>query len=496
MIPAAFVPLAMLPLTANGKVDRRALPGAEPALAGGAGGRAPRTPAEELLAGSGRELLGVERVGSDDDFFALGGHSLLATRVVLARVRDALRVELPLRALFEAPTVAALARRDRRGRRAAPAAPPVRRCRARPAGAAALLRPAAASGSSTSWSRGRRLQHLPAPCDLRGALTSRRWRRPRRDRPPPRGAAHRLPAEGGEPVQVAAARRRPAAAWSTSRRCPPRRRRARRRGWPARRRRAPLRPRPRAAAARGARSRLGGRRARCCSLTLHHIVADGWSLGVLVARAGGALRGFAAGLPAAAAGAADPVRRLRRLAARSWLAGEVLAAQLACWRERLAGAPPVLELPADRPRPPLRSARRRQAAGAAGRARRRPASGSPGAQGATLFMALLAAFQALLARYTGAGGPRRRHAVANRGRAEIEGLIGFFVNTLVLRADLARRPRLPRAAGAGARGRRSAPTPTRTSRSSGWSRSCSRSATWAATRSSRSSSPSRAAAAR
>ena len=106
MVPAAFVVLDALPVTANGKLDRRALPA--PVWGAGAGFAAPRTPVEEALAAIWSQLLGVARVGREDSFFALGGHSLLATQMV-SRVREALGVELPLRALFERPKLADLA---------------------------------------------------------------------------------------------------------------------------------------------------------------------------------------------------------------------------------------------------------------------------------------------------------------------------------------------------------------------------------------------------
>jgi len=111
MVPAAFIPLAALPLTSNGKVDRRWLAERGPVpdiSAGGAARIVPRTAVEELLAGIFAAVLGIETVGAEADFFALGGHSLLATQLV-SRVRSAFRVELPLRAIFEHPTVAGLA---------------------------------------------------------------------------------------------------------------------------------------------------------------------------------------------------------------------------------------------------------------------------------------------------------------------------------------------------------------------------------------------------
>ena len=109
MVPSYYMSLAALPQTPNGKLDRKALPEPEPDAITGAEYEAPRTPVEEVLAAIIAEVLGVSRVGRQDDFFALGGHSLLAMQVI-SRIREAFQVELPVRVLFESPTLAGLGR--------------------------------------------------------------------------------------------------------------------------------------------------------------------------------------------------------------------------------------------------------------------------------------------------------------------------------------------------------------------------------------------------
>jgi hypothetical protein len=184
--------------------------------------------------------------------------------------------------------------------------------------------------------------------------------------------------------------------------------------------------------------RLGAAEHAVCA-TLHHIASDGWSVGVL-------LREVGALYTAALAGVRSPLLPLAVQYAdfaawqRRWLAGEILEAELAHWRGKLAGVPPALDLPADRPRPPVPSragalhpfALPRELSSALAALCRR--------QGASLYMALLAAFDALLLRWTGESDLCVGVPIANRNRVEVEGLIGFFVNTLVLRADLSGDP--------------------------------------------------------
>ncbi len=204
-------------------------------------------------------------------------------------------------------------------------------------------------------------------------------------------------------------------------------------------------------------------------VTLHHIISDGWSTGVLVRE----LSAVYAGRELAPLGI-----QYGDFAAwqRAWLSGEVLEAQLNYWREQLAGGAAGAGV-GDGPArgPPVQSFRGRTTGS---RCRRR----WPGSwrelsrrEGVTLFMVLLAAFQVLLSRYSGQEDVVVGSPIANRQRTEVEGLIGFFVNTLVLRTKLSGDPSVKRAAGAGAGDVRWERTRTRTCRSRRWWRPCSRS---------------------
>ena len=436
MVPAAFVALPALPLTPNGKVDRRALPQPEWArIEAPTETAGPRNPTEELLVGLWAEMLGLEpgRVGVDDDFFALGGHSLLATRLV-SRIREDLRAEVPLQAVFEAPTPAGLARVVL-ALREGPEAPPIR---AVPRTGSLPL----SFAQERLWfldqlEPGSATYNIPAAMRLVGrldiaALAAGLQEIVRRHE----ALRTTFAAEGGRPVQCIGPPQAIALpeidlrGLSTDA------------GWQAAARlmaeesqrsfdlqRGPL--------LRVALLRLGPEE-HLLLLTLHHIVADGWSMGVFVREISSLYAAFAAGRPTDL-----PELPIQYADVTVWqhqrFGGEALAAQLAYWRRQLDGAA-MLELPADRSAPaargwqgaslPLTLPAQLKTALAAFAHRER----------ATLFMALLAGFQALLSRYAAQEDVAVGTAIANRNRAELEGLIGFFVNTLVLRTDLSGDP--------------------------------------------------------
>jgi amino acid adenylation domain-containing protein len=429
MVPSAFVALAALPLTPNGKLDRKALPEPEQAEAAEPqAGTAPRTPEEEMLAGLWAQLLGLSSVGVDDNFFALGGHSLLAARLV-ARIREALEIDLPLRALFEAPTVAGLAARLATARRAEAIPPLVPRERS---GEVPLSFAQERLWIVDQLSPGNAAYNMPLAVRLDGrldaAVLAQSFAKIVRRHETLRTTFQTV---AGRPVQVIA----PEAGFVLPRidlvGLPEEKRAAE-----AQRLLAVEAVRPfdlaQGPILRVLLLRLSEQE-HLCLVNMHHIASDGWSLGVLVREVGALYTSFAEGL-------ASPLPPLPvqyadfTLWQREWLQGEVLERQIEFWRNTLAGAPTRLDLPTDRPRPAVASL-----AGAAvpvALSADLTASLSALAQrrGATLFMTLLAAFDALLHRITSQEDLLVGSPVANRGVTQIEGLIGFFVNTLVLRA--------------------------------------------------------------
>ncbi len=440
MIPAGIVFLPALPLTANGKVDRRALPSAEskePETGGSHAYVAPRTPVEDAVAGIWRDVLGTSRAGIHDDFFASGGHSLMAMRLV-ARVRAVFSVELPVRTLFQHPTLGALAGNILALGDAAPRMRIVpleagRRAARTPLSFAQqrlwFLDELEPGGAAYNISSGLRLR---GPLDAASLALSLRELVRRHQ-----VLRTTFPATAGEPEQVVGAPCDVAIECSDLRELPEEARLAE-----ARRLSSSAANRPFDLA------RDPMLRALCLRLaddehelviTVHHIAADGWSLDVLWRELGVLYSSYIAGRP-------SPMPELPLQYAdyaawqREWLRGDILDRQLAYWKERMAGAPPLLELPTDFHRPAsvgYRGERRElQLAPALGRSIR--ALGRR--EGTTLFMTLLAAWASLLCRLGGQDDVVVGTPIGGRTLSELEGLVGFFVNTLALRVDLAGRP--------------------------------------------------------
>ena len=431
MIPAAYTELAALPLTPNGKIDRAALPAPDAARPDVGGYLAPATPAQELLAGIWAQVLGIDRAGAGDDFFALGGHSLLATRVI-SRVREVFGTEVPLAALFDHPTVTGLAAIIE-GSGTGVALPPVERV-------SREERLPLSFAQQRLWflaqlEPGSAEYNVPVPAALGeadvaalgaalGAITRRHEVLRTRLMAEPDGVPYqvidppspfRLPVAD---VSGAADPRRAAESLLAADAVAP----------------FDLAAGP---VIRACLARLAADE-HLLVLSVHHVVFDEWSAGIFRRELTESYESFRAGEPDRLA---PPPVQYADFAAwqRQWLAGEVLDGQLAYWRGQLAGLP-VLELPADRPRPPVRPSEGEvvRFSVPAEVTRRLRAVAQQG--GATMFMTVLAAFMMLLARYCGQDDIVVGAPVANRDRSEIEGLIGCFFNTLVLRADLSGDP--------------------------------------------------------
>ncbi|WP_223636166.1 non-ribosomal peptide synthetase [Corallococcus sp. EGB] len=436
MVPGTVVVLEALPLNANGKVDRKALP--EPdAPASVSTYEAPRTALEAKLAAIWAEVLRVPRVGVQDDFFALGGHSLLATQVV-SRVRTETGVELPLRALFEAPSVASLASRIEGGShpRQAVRRPP--------------LVPVHRTGPlPLSFAQQRlwfldRLQpgsvhyNIPAALRLDGPLSAEALSRSLQE------LVHRHEAlrttfharEDGEPVQHPHPHVELVVPLVELRHLPEAEQPEEVRRLAQEEARKPF-DLSRPPLMRATLLRLSEQR-HVVLVTLHHIVSDGWSNRILVEELGALHAAFSREQP-------SPLRPLPLQYAdyaawqRDWLRDEVLEQQVQWWKQQLDGVPHALELPTDKPRPAVQTYRG---------ARVPVVLSEKVAQGlkalcqqevVTPFMALLALWQILLAFCSGQEDFAVGSPIAGREHEQLEGLVGFFVNTLVLRAYVDRR---------------------------------------------------------
>ena len=433
MVPAAYVRLESLPLTPNGKLDRKALPapGSMPIPA------APiRTSAGEIetkLAQVWAEVLKLDQVGRHDNFFDLGGHSLLAVRV-MARVREALKVEVAIKDLFAYPVLTDLAR-FLASASSAELSPivAVERGAHLPLSFAQqrLWFLAQMEGVSQAY-------HMPMGWRLKGSL-DRAALRKALDRIVARHEALRtiFAMVDGDPVQRILSRedsRFHLVEHDLRGRSDGREELARLAAEEAE-----------ASFDLEAGPLIRGRLIRLAEeedallITMHHIVSDGWSLGVFTKELSTLYRAFLRG-------EADPLPELEIQYAdyavwqRKWIEGEILQQQAAYWKNALAGAPALLELPTDYPRPAQQDFVGALAklgldgqltAGLKGLGRR---------HGVTLYMTLLAGWAVLLSRLSGQQDVVIGAPTANRHRLEVEGLIGFFVNTLAVRLDLSGSP--------------------------------------------------------
>ncbi|NTV62898.1 MAG: amino acid adenylation domain-containing protein, partial [Oscillochloris sp.] len=438
MVPSAFVSLDALPLTPNRKVDRKALP-APDFSAVQRDYVAAQTDTERQLAAIWQEVLNLARVGLYDNFFDLGGHSLLAIQAI-ARINDCYRIELPLRLLFEHPTIAGMAPHVAALRSACPPSPGMPR---QVAAAQRALGPRPARlplsfaqqrlwlmdqlGSGAAY-------NLPVILALTGSLQLAALQASL-DEVVRRHESLRttFAEQAGVPTQSI----QPALSVALPR--------ADLRALPAEARQVEAQRLIHAEAQRPFDLRHDvllrallieiDDQQSVLVLTLHHIASDGWSMGVFMEEITSLYRAHIQGAP-------SPLPPLPlqyadfALWQRAWLQGARLETQLSYWRTQLAGAPPLLELPFAQPRP---SAQRfagslviRWIDTALVRQLRQLGQQAS----TTLFMTMLSAFQLLLFRYTGQTDLVVGSPIANRQRQEFEPLIGLFVNTLALRARL------------------------------------------------------------
>ncbi|HEX7317733.1 MAG TPA: amino acid adenylation domain-containing protein [Pyrinomonadaceae bacterium] len=437
MVPAAFVTLKALPLMPNGKVDRKQLPEPEQARPETESRfTAPRTHVQEMLADIWTEVLRVERVGIHDNFFELGGHSLMATQLV-SRVRKTFRVELPLRALFDTPTVAGMASAVQRLMLDEQAQqPPIT---AAPRHAELPL----SFAQQRLWFLNQLEPESPfynlfSAVRLDGELNLNALEQSFAELVRRHESLHTVFADvDGRPVQVIAPAQRPPLEERDLRGLAEDEREAEATRLAAEEVRRPF------DLARGPLMRVTllrlGEREHILLLCIHHIISDGWSSRVLIGELVTLYDSFASGrpspLPELSIQYADFARWQRE-----WLQGDVLQTQIEYWRGQLAGAPAVLELPTDRPRPAVQSFRGARESLLLTKEQAAALQSMSRGEGVTLFMTLLAAFKVLLGRYTGQSDIVVGTPIAGRNQIEIEDLIGFFVNTLVLRTDLSGGP--------------------------------------------------------
>ncbi len=437
MVPSAWVMLDQFPLTANGKIDRQALPAPDGEITRADEYVAPRTPSEEIIANIFAQVLGVQKVGIHDNFFELGGHSLLATQLV-SRLRRAFGVEIPLRAIFAAPTVVelnqTLTQLSHQGSQVS--LPPIQ---PRKEGEELLL----------SWAQERlwflnQLEGASATYNIPGAfrLTGDLDIKALQQALAEIVRRHEVlrtsfTTVNGQPVQVIDSIATINIKVVDLPQLPDAEGEQHLQQLVQQEAHTPF-DLEIAPLIRSSLLRLSATE-YVLLITMHHIVSDGWSIGVFSSELSALYQAFSRGeaspLPALAIQYADFT-----VWQREWLSGEILATQLNYWQAQLAGIPSLLQLPTDRPRPSIQTYRGNTQTFSLNSDLTKQLQTLSRTSGTTLFMTLVAAFATLLHRYSGESDILIGTPIANRTRGEIEGLIGFFVNTLVLRTQVENNP--------------------------------------------------------
>ncbi len=434
MIPSFFQFISAVPLTSTGKVDSKALPDLD--TAGHTQDRpfiAPRTPLEESITEIWSELLGIDQVGVHDDFFDLGGHSLLATQV-MSRIRDVFQQNLPLRVLFDAPTISELAEALEGGSQEQEES--IQKCERTDE------LPLSFSQQKLwfleQFAPGKPTYNIPVTLRLKGELSI----------PILEKALNKIierhevlrtcfPKQDGKPIQQTRASIPFSIKITDLSDLPDANREEQCRERATHEARIPFD----LAQDPLIRARVFhlDRNDHVLVLSTHHIVSDGWSSGRLMQELGVIYHAFLEDKPC-------PLDELPiqyadfTLFQREWFDGPVMETQKAYWKQQLSGIPTALELPTDYARPAILSDRGDREFMTIPSALTEKLQGLSKENGVTLFMTLLAGFQILLYRYTNQEDIVVGTPVANRNRKEIEPLIGFFVNTLVLRLSLADNP--------------------------------------------------------
>ncbi len=440
MIPAVFVVLDRLPLTPNGKIDRRALP--IPVISTNSQTTiAATTSQEEILITIWQEVLRLETVGIEDNFFELGGHSLLATQVI-SRIRDIFAVELPLRSLFESPTIAALGLKltenDSSQESHCLSLPPIQVRNESANLSLTLSFPQTRLWFLNQLEGDSATYNISIALQLQGRLDTDALRQAIEtivDR-------HEIlrtnfSDNNGSPYQIIRTH--------TNIELPlidlqqdsktERQERVKR----------IIAENSNHSFDLATESLLKTSlihleaQSHLLVLTIHHIIADGWSMGIFIEELTTLYQAYSLGRT-------SPLKPLPiqyadfALWQQQYFSSEFIAPQLSYWKEKLAGLPPLLELPTDKPRPAVQTFSGKSLAFELPLELTQQLKQLSQQSGATLHMTLLAVLAILLSRYSRQTDIAIGTAIANRNRKEIESLIGFFVNNLVLRFDLTDNP--------------------------------------------------------